>query len=84
VREWLARGGPAPGDCTIWGADREGVAVADDLAERGAEVLIVGAQPSLAPDVGRRAKILVVPRLAANPKSLLANGVVGRERVVRA
>jgi len=68
VREFIASGDPVPPACTVFGADREGVAVADDLAYRGAEVLIVGPQPSLAPDVGRRAKMVVVPRLEASPK----------------
>ncbi|MFI7610851.1 FAD-dependent oxidoreductase [Nonomuraea terrae] len=72
VRRWLALGSPdstgVPHTCAVWGADREGVAVADHLAVNGARVLLIGSQPSLAPDVGRRAKILVVPRLMGNPK----------------
>ncbi|MFB4280312.1 FAD-dependent oxidoreductase [Nonomuraea sp. MTCD27] len=68
VRRWLALGEDVPRACVIWGADREGVAVADHLAAGGAEVLLIGSQPSLAPDVGRRAKILMVPRLTGNPK----------------
>jgi 2,4-dienoyl-CoA reductase-like NADH-dependent reductase (Old Yellow Enzyme family)/thioredoxin reductase len=68
VRDWLARDEDVPRSCVVWGADREGVAVADQLATGGAEVLLVGAQPSLAPSVGRRAKILMVPRLTGNPK----------------
>jgi hypothetical protein len=51
----------------VWGADREGVAVADDLLARGKRVLVIGDQESLAPDVGRRAKILTVPRLLSDP-----------------
>ncbi|MGR6917492.1 oxidoreductase [[Actinomadura] parvosata] len=57
-----------PRFCVVWGADREGVAVADHLAAAGAEVLLVGSQESLAPEIGRRAKILMVPRLTGNPK----------------
>ncbi|UBU09419.1 oxidoreductase [Nonomuraea gerenzanensis] len=68
VRDWLARSLDVPRTCVVWGADREGVAVSDHLATGGAEVLIVGEQPSLAPEVGRRAKILMVPRLTGNPK----------------
>ncbi|MER7424703.1 FAD-dependent oxidoreductase [Nonomuraea rubra] len=68
VRDWLALGQDVPSSCVIWGADREGVAVADHLAAEGAEVLLLGPQPALAPDVGRRAKILMVPRLMENPK----------------
>ncbi|MGW0801589.1 oxidoreductase [Nonomuraea sp. NPDC002799] len=79
VRDWLAARPDVPGACVrdrldvpaacvVWGADREGVAVADHLAAGGSEVLLVGPQPSLAPDVGRRAKILTVPRLTGNPR----------------
>ncbi|MEV0387911.1 FAD-dependent oxidoreductase [Nonomuraea sp. NPDC050643] len=68
VRRWLALDEDVPDTCVIWGADREGVAVADHLAAAGAEVLLIGSQPGLAPDVGRRAKILMVPRLTGNPK----------------
>ncbi|MFC6372974.1 FAD-dependent oxidoreductase [Nonomuraea thailandensis] len=68
VRDWLTLGLEAPRSCVVWGADREGVAVADHLAAGGAEVLIIGSQPSLAPEVGRRAKILLVPRLTENPR----------------
>ncbi len=65
IREWLRDGSPDLGDepHVVWGADREGVAVADDLLARGKQVVVVGAQEQLAPDVGRRAKILTVPRL---------------------
>ena len=51
----------------VWGADREGVAVADDLLARGKRILVIGDQETLAPDVGRRAKILTVPRLSSDP-----------------
>lgn len=68
VRDWLALGQDVPSSCVVWGADREGVAVADHLAAEGAEVLLIGPQPTLAPGVGRRAKILMVPRLMENPK----------------
>ncbi|GAA2213994.1 FAD-dependent oxidoreductase [Nonomuraea monospora] len=68
VRDWLALSRDVPRACVVWGADREGVAVADHLASGGAEVLLIGSQASLAPEVGRRAKILMVPRLTGNPK----------------
>ena len=74
LREWLAQWldrSPAVPDeetVTVWGADRVGVAAADVLAARGARVLLLGAQPELAPEAGRREKILVVPRLRANPR----------------
>lgn len=69
IRSWLHSGAPDLGTerHIVWGADREGVAVADELVTRGKRVLIVGVQESLAPDVGRRAKILVVPRLLQHP-----------------
>lgn len=66
--DWLRLDAGVPERCTIWGADREAMAVADHLAGQGGEVLIVGAQPSLAPDVGPRAKGLIVARLTENPK----------------
>ncbi|MFF1595834.1 FAD-dependent oxidoreductase, partial [Streptomyces sp. NPDC058286] len=62
VRTWLAAGMQTD-HCLIWGADRDGVAVADHVAATGSAVVLVGAQSSLAPEVGRRAKILTVPRL---------------------
>ena len=68
VREWLAADRPVPARAVVYGADREGAAVADDLAARGCEVLLVGPQPSVAVDVGRRAKIVLVPRLLAHPR----------------
>jgi 2,4-dienoyl-CoA reductase-like NADH-dependent reductase (Old Yellow Enzyme family) len=69
IRAWLWAGAPDLGDeqHVVWGADREGVAVADDLLARGKRVLVIGDQESLAPDVGRRAKILTVPRLLSDP-----------------
>lgn len=81
VREWI-RGGrrivPGPTH-TVWGTDREAIAVADDIATRGGRVLLVGANEELAPDVGARAKILVVPRLLDHPavEVRLATNVVG-------
>lgn len=68
VRTWLARKEEPPARCLVWGADREAVAVADHLSVGGSSVLLVGPQPSLAPDVGRRAKIVAVPRLTENPR----------------
>lgn len=65
IRRWMRAGKPDLGDDVhlVWGADREGVAVGDELVHQGKRVLFVGGQHDLAPDVGRRAKILVVPRL---------------------
>ncbi len=80
VRVWLAAhpdildaGKPGsvcvpPEAVTIWGADSVAMTVADTLASLGTAVLIVGPQVALAPESGRRAKILAVPRLEANPK----------------
>jgi 2,4-dienoyl-CoA reductase-like NADH-dependent reductase (Old Yellow Enzyme family)/thioredoxin reductase len=66
VHDWLRRERPAE-RCVIWGADREGTATADHLAGTGTRVVLIGSQTSLAPEVGRRAKILTVPRLEAHP-----------------
>ncbi|GAA4811780.1 FAD-dependent oxidoreductase [Streptomyces ziwulingensis] len=66
VRDWLA-GDRAAEQCVIWGADRDGVAAADHLAASGTRLVLVGAQDRLAPEVGRRAKILTVPRLMNDP-----------------
>lgn len=60
--------GSAPEAVTIWGADSVAMSVADTLAALGTAVLIVGPQEAFAPESGRRAKILAVPRLEANPK----------------
>jgi len=67
VRAWLASDRPAPPAAVVYGADREGAAVADELAGRGTRVVLIGPQPSIAVDVGRRAKIVLVPRLLADP-----------------
>jgi 2,4-dienoyl-CoA reductase-like NADH-dependent reductase (Old Yellow Enzyme family)/NADPH-dependent 2,4-dienoyl-CoA reductase/sulfur reductase-like enzyme len=78
VREWLAAhpgvldsgaaAGEVPAAVTIWGADSVAMSVADTLADRGAAVLLVGPQEVIAPESGRRAKILAVPRLEQNPR----------------
>ncbi|NHW48317.1 FAD-dependent oxidoreductase [Paenarthrobacter sp. MSM-2-10-13] len=60
--------GSAPEAVTIWGADSVAMSVADTLAALGIAVLIIGPQEALAPESGRRAKILAIPRLEANPK----------------
>jgi len=65
VREFLAAGEPAPTAITIFGADREAAAVADDLLQKGTHVVMIGPQETIAHDVGRRAKIVLLPRLAA-------------------
>ncbi|KSZ56408.1 NADH-dependent oxidoreductase [Rhodococcus pyridinivorans KG-16] len=65
VREYLASGDPAPDAITIFGADREAAAVADDLLHKGTQVVMIGPQETIAHDVGRRAKIVLLPRLAA-------------------
>ena len=70
IRDWLATGievGDRVPAVTIWGADGVGMSVADTLAARGTAVLLIGAEREIAPDSGRRAKILAVPRLSANP-----------------
>lgn len=72
ARDWL-RGfrEPPGGRITVWGADRVGVAVADDLAGREYEVLLIGAQQELAPDAGAREKLPAVERLQAAPNVTL-------------
>ncbi|MCK8672900.1 FAD-dependent oxidoreductase [Rhodococcus sp. NPDC003382] len=65
VRDYLASGDPAPASITIFGADREAAAVADDLLQKGTQVVMIGPQETIAHDVGRRAKIVLLPRLAA-------------------
>ena len=64
VREFLLSGDPAPEAVTLYGGDREAAAVADDLLQRGSRVVLVCPQHQFAQDVGRRAKILLLPRLA--------------------
>ncbi|MGB3485834.1 MAG: FAD-dependent oxidoreductase [Mycobacterium sp.] len=66
VRNFLLDGGPAPAAVTIYGADREAAAVADDLLLQGTRVVLIGPQSAIAHDVGRRAKIVMLPRLAAS------------------
>lgn len=68
VREWLNSHdlSEAPTACTIWGADGVGMSVADSLANQRTSVLLIGAEHEIAPDFGRRAKILAIPRLRDN------------------
>ncbi|XVQ06917.1 FAD-dependent oxidoreductase [Spirillospora sp. CA-255316] len=68
LRKWLRRGGHPPERCTIWGADREAMAVADHIAADGGEVLIVGAETVLAPEAGPRARVLQAARIEQNPR----------------
>ncbi|MDR7082503.1 2,4-dienoyl-CoA reductase-like NADH-dependent reductase (Old Yellow Enzyme family)/thioredoxin reductase [Arthrobacter ginsengisoli] len=81
IREWLAAhpdvlaGGDVPEAVTIWGADSVAMSVADTLADRGSAVLLIGPQKVIAPESGRRAKILAVPRLEANPQVRIRLGV---------
>ncbi|WLP90757.1 FAD-dependent oxidoreductase [Gordonia sp. NB41Y] len=67
VRDFLRSGDRAPAAVTIYGADREAAAVADDLLAHGTRVVMIGPQETIAHDVGRRAKIVLLPRLAADP-----------------
>ena len=69
VREWLDSRGTdaAPEAVTIYGADATGMSFADSLAGRATKVLLIGPETEIAPDAGRRSKILAVPRLLANP-----------------
>ena len=81
LHAWLARERDAPSHAVVYGADRDGAALADDLAARGTQVTLVGPQPTIAPDVGRRAKIVLVPRLLEHPRvrCLLDTKIVGVE-----
>ncbi|MEV7135172.1 FAD-dependent oxidoreductase [Arthrobacter sp. NPDC093128] len=85
VRDWLAAhagvldGKYIPGAVTIWGADSVAMTVADTLADRGTAVLLVGPQEVMAPEAGRRAKILAVPRLQANPRVRIRLGATIEE-----
>jgi pyruvate/2-oxoglutarate dehydrogenase complex dihydrolipoamide dehydrogenase (E3) component len=79
VRDWLAarpgllggdrraEEGAWPAAVTIWGADSVALSVADTLAAHGTRVLLIGPEQAIAPESGRRAKILAVPRLEASP-----------------
>ena len=84
VRRWIERGKPDLGTQLhiVWGADRDGVAVADELLAMGRRVLVIGPQPDLAPEAGRRARLLVVRRLREEPRAecLLEHDVVAIER----
>ncbi|QHE70947.1 oxidoreductase [Rhodococcus sp. WAY2] len=86
VREFLESGDPAPAAITIFGADREAAAVADDLLQHGTEVVMIGPQETIAHDVGRRGKIVLLPRLAesANLTTHLSSIVtrIEKDRVV--
>jgi hypothetical protein len=75
IRTWLSSGSPELESCVIWGADAAGMAAADTLATRGTAVLLLGAEPEIAPESGRRAKILAVPRLRSNPEVRIVLGV---------
>ena len=85
VRDWLAGhpgvldGRDIPAAVTIWGADSVAMTVADTLADRGTAVLLVGPQEVIAPESGRRAKILAVPRLQANPRVRIRLGATIEE-----
>lgn len=69
VRDWLRRDMDPPNrHVTVWGADRVAVAVADDLVERGHDILLVGSQPELAPDAGAREKLPAVERLRSSSR----------------
>ncbi|MFE4544446.1 FAD-dependent oxidoreductase [Arthrobacter sp. NPDC056727] len=85
VRDWLAvhpevlNGSGYPDAVTIWGADSVAMSLADTLADRGTAVLLVGPQEVLAPESGRRAKILAVPRLEQNPRVRIRLGAAIEE-----
>jgi 2,4-dienoyl-CoA reductase-like NADH-dependent reductase (Old Yellow Enzyme family)/thioredoxin reductase len=78
ARDWIRDGRPLTPGAThvVWGTDREGVAVADDIAARGGRVLLVGATDELAPDVGPAAKNPVIARLTASQAVEIRLGTV--------
>ena len=68
VRDWLRTGWhEGGGPFLVWGADREGMAVADDLLARGASVILVVAGERFPRDAGQLAKALVHHRLLTEP-----------------
>ncbi len=81
LHDWLGAERAAPAQAVVYGADRDGAAVADDLAAHATHVTLVGPQPTIAPDVGRRAKIALVPRLLEHPhvRTFLDARIVGVE-----
>jgi 2,4-dienoyl-CoA reductase-like NADH-dependent reductase (Old Yellow Enzyme family)/thioredoxin reductase len=72
LREGLER--PLEPRYLVWGADRDGTAVADHLAANGARVVLIGSQAEPAEDVGGRAKLLELARLRTNPRVELVMG----------
>lgn len=77
IRSWLRSDLPSladspPTHVTIWGADSVAMSVADTLADLGTEVLLIGGQTTIAPEAGRRAKILAVPRLESSSNVTIA------------
>lgn len=77
LREWLraSEGQPLPDAVTVIGGDGPAMSVTDTLAAQGVAVLVVAGQAQLAPELGRRSKILVLPRLAANDSVRIELGV---------
>ncbi|GAA4665234.1 FAD-dependent oxidoreductase [Amycolatopsis dongchuanensis] len=68
LRDWLAEDHDLEDEYVVWGADRDGTAVADHLLAAGARVTLIGAEPEPAHDVGARAKILPLARLRASAR----------------
>lgn len=76
VRDWLrTQSRPAVPDVIVWGADRAGVYVADDLVGRGHRVTVIGPQPELAPDAGARERLPTVERLRSSSAVAMHLGV---------
>lgn len=66
---WLADGPVnVEREYVVWGADRDGVAVADHLAGRGARITLIDAHTAPGHDLGARAGLLPLARLAADPR----------------
>jgi 2,4-dienoyl-CoA reductase-like NADH-dependent reductase (Old Yellow Enzyme family) len=58
---------PPPRACTIVGNTVAAMTLADSLSSAGTDVVLVAESSELAPEVGRRAKILALPRLRQSP-----------------
>jgi 2,4-dienoyl-CoA reductase-like NADH-dependent reductase (Old Yellow Enzyme family)/thioredoxin reductase len=86
VRDWLRKAPSVQGPVVVWGADRVGLAVADEAVRRGLEVVLVGAQQEIAPDAGAREKLPAVERLQASSQVTIHLGttieVIEKERLV--
>lgn len=81
IRDWLSsETEPSSAEVTVWGADRGGTYLADELCSRGYRVTLVGSQRELAPDAGARERLPAVQRIRDSNRVRLHLGV-GVERI---